>query len=235
MVNLDANIERLMNKLLKDNETGMRQNKVRRQLKNKYFRLQIYKKYNERCAECEKHALEIKAISKKDGKQNYLTIHHKKYNWKCPYIDKPKFNCARCSEKYPGLFKYCFNNCVLLCWKCHYKLHRQMLEDKGKFIDTDENYSFIEELETRIEEVKEEKEAEQKKFSRRQFEGKENYFQRISRIKEKYPNAYEKWDLEQEKQLGRLYRMGKNVTEISMITQRQPSAIKARLRRLELL
>jgi hypothetical protein len=60
------------------------------------------------------------------------------------------------------------------------------------------------------------------------------YEQRMAEIRQKYPRAYEKWDEGEDAQLAELYHSGKQPSEIATILQRQPSAIRSRLARLNL-
>lgn len=56
----------------------------------------------------------------------------------------------------------------------------------------------------------------------------------IDKIREKYPNAYNKWDEEQDEELTRLYCEGHKVSKIAKIMKRQPGGIRSRVRKLEL-
>jgi hypothetical protein len=58
------------------------------------------------------------------------------------------------------------------------------------------------------------------------------YQQRIDRIRQAYPRAYEKWTDEEDEQLRQKHLDGAGVNELAGILQRQPRAIKSRLRRL---
>ncbi|RKX18593.1 MAG: hypothetical protein DRP35_09025 [Candidatus Zixiibacteriota bacterium] len=57
----------------------------------------------------------------------------------------------------------------------------------------------------------------------------------LTEIKEKYPRAYEKWKISEEKLLIKLFKAGKSYTEISKILQRQKGAIISRLRKEKLI
>jgi hypothetical protein len=59
-----------------------------------------------------------------------------------------------------------------------------------------------------------------------------SYQERLTRIKAQYPRAYERWTLDEERQLAALVEQGLNVKAIAQALQRQPSAIHSRLRRL---
>ena len=61
-----------------------------------------------------------------------------------------------------------------------------------------------------------------------------DYHQRLSRVREAHPRAYEKWTPDEEAQLAELFRSGKNTRYIADELQRQPGAILSRLRRLGL-
>ncbi len=56
--------------------------------------------------------------------------------------------------------------------------------------------------------------------------------ERLAKIQQRYPRAYEKWSKEEEQRVGAMYRSGKTVSEIASDCQRQPNAIKSRLERL---
>lgn len=57
----------------------------------------------------------------------------------------------------------------------------------------------------------------------------------IKRLRQRFPMAYLPWTKAEEDKLTRLYEEGKNIPELSKILQRQQSAIKARLVKLELI
>lgn len=52
-------------------------------------------------------------------------------------------------------------------------------------------------------------------------------------IRKRYPRAYKLWSQEDDLELVRLYELGMQVTDLSKRFQRQPGAIKSRLRKLE--
>ena len=58
---------------------------------------------------------------------------------------------------------------------------------------------------------------------------------KIQKIKEKYANAYERWEKTDDEKLEKHFCEGKSVIELSEIFMRQPSAIRARINKLELL
>jgi len=60
---------------------------------------------------------------------------------------------------------------------------------------------------------------------------KTNYHTRLEQIKEKYPNAYEPWEDEEDNKLKNLYLENISINEIAQILKRQPNAIISRLRK----
>ena len=59
------------------------------------------------------------------------------------------------------------------------------------------------------------------------------YHKRLEKIKEKFNNAYEHWDKEEDEMLKSLYHSDKkSISEISFILRRQPSAIRSRLKKI---
>ena len=56
-----------------------------------------------------------------------------------------------------------------------------------------------------------------------------DYHERLSEIKLKHPKAYEKWTDEEDKKLRNLMKAKKSVRDISVILERQPSAIRSRI------
>jgi len=60
---------------------------------------------------------------------------------------------------------------------------------------------------------------------------KTNYHTRLEQIKEKYPNAYEPWEDEEDNKLKNLYLENISINEIAQILKRQPKAIISRLRK----
>jgi hypothetical protein len=60
------------------------------------------------------------------------------------------------------------------------------------------------------------------------------YQQRVDKIRQQYPRAYEKWTEEEDMQLRQKYHEGVRVKELATLLQRQPGAIEARLRKLGL-
>jgi DNA-directed RNA polymerase specialized sigma24 family protein len=59
--------------------------------------------------------------------------------------------------------------------------------------------------------------------------------ERIKEIKKSYPRAYQGWNEVEEKELIQLFKEGLKPSEISKKLQRQPSAIRSRLRKLGLI
>lgn len=57
----------------------------------------------------------------------------------------------------------------------------------------------------------------------------------LTEVRIKYPRAYQKWELKEEKLLIELFKDGKNYTEISKLLQRQKGAIISRLRKEKLI
>jgi RecQ family ATP-dependent DNA helicase len=60
---------------------------------------------------------------------------------------------------------------------------------------------------------------------------KTNYHERLEQIKEKYSNAYEPWEEDEDNKLKSLYLKNISTDEIAQILKRQPSAIRSRLRK----
>lgn len=57
----------------------------------------------------------------------------------------------------------------------------------------------------------------------------------IYEIRKEHPNAYEKWSPKDDSELEKLFCEKKTIDELSSIFKRQPSAIRARINKLELL
>ena len=64
---------------------------------------------------------------------------------------------------------------------------------------------------------------------------KSNYHERLGKIKEKYPNAYEHWTSEADEKIKKLYHQGKSNSELSKIFERRSGAIRSRLKKLGLI
>ena len=60
------------------------------------------------------------------------------------------------------------------------------------------------------------------------------YEQRMTEIRQAYPRAYDKWSDQEDARLTELFRKGIVVKEIAKTLQRQPSAIRSRLAKLNL-
>lgn len=60
-----------------------------------------------------------------------------------------------------------------------------------------------------------------------------SYQERIDKIHQKYKNAYNPWDKEEEKELLHLFKKGKTINEIADVLGRQPNAIRGKLIKLE--
>jgi DNA-binding CsgD family transcriptional regulator len=61
-----------------------------------------------------------------------------------------------------------------------------------------------------------------------------NYAERLAKIKQANPRAYEKWGDEEGATLTALFRSGQRTKEIAAKLQRQPSAIRSRIAKLGL-
>jgi len=57
----------------------------------------------------------------------------------------------------------------------------------------------------------------------------------IEQIRQEHARAYQKWDAAQDEQLRQLLRCGKTSTDIALIMQRQPGAIRSRLVKMGLI
>ncbi len=62
----------------------------------------------------------------------------------------------------------------------------------------------------------------------------EDQTKRMSEVRETHPRAYEKWSTEEDMELTRLVAGGEGVEEISAHLRRHPSAVRARMMRLNL-
>ena len=60
-----------------------------------------------------------------------------------------------------------------------------------------------------------------------------SYYERLNEIKLKHSKAYEKWTGEEDKKLRNFMKTKKSVQDISVILERQPSAIRSRIRKFE--
>ncbi len=62
-----------------------------------------------------------------------------------------------------------------------------------------------------------------------------DYHQRLQEIKKKYPRAYEKWTVEEENRLKDYFETGRRIPFIASDLQRQPSAIRSKLIKMQLI
>lgn len=60
------------------------------------------------------------------------------------------------------------------------------------------------------------------------------YDQRMAEIRQTNPRAYEKWSSEEDAKLTSLFRAGASIGELANTHERQPSAIRSRLAKLDL-
>jgi hypothetical protein len=65
-----------------------------------------------------------------------------------------------------------------------------------------------------------------------QSDGGSTYEQRLAEIRQKHPRAYDKWSEEEDGRLAQLHQQGNSVEQIATSFQRQPTAIRSRLRKL---
>jgi hypothetical protein len=61
-----------------------------------------------------------------------------------------------------------------------------------------------------------------------------DYEDRMRKIKCRYPRAYDRWDATEDEALSTLHREGRAIPLIAEELQRQPSAIRSRLAKLNL-
>jgi hypothetical protein len=64
--------------------------------------------------------------------------------------------------------------------------------------------------------------------------GGSRYEERMEEIRRDHPRAYEKWSDEEDERLRRLFQSQTPVKEVARMLQRQPSAIRSRLAKLNL-
>lgn len=120
--------------------------KVKKQLSNYSFREKVYEHYNNTCEICgikgklyilnNRLRLGVLKILDENNLQivERFEIHHKDYDWDCPYIADKSFNCVDvCLIEHPEKFQKCLDSVILLCSKCHYKVHVRLLADTGKW------------------------------------------------------------------------------------------------------
>jgi hypothetical protein len=65
-------------------------------------------------------------------------------------------------------------------------------------------------------------------------ESKRDYHERIAQIKSRYPNAYEPWSAADDIELAAMHSRCRQIEEMATRFQRQPSAIRSRLAKLNL-
>ena len=65
-------------------------------------------------------------------------------------------------------------------------------------------------------------------------ESQPDYHNRMAQIKSSYPKAYEPWAPEDDAELTAMHAEGKRIQEMATHFQRQPSAIRSRLAKLNL-
>ena len=63
---------------------------------------------------------------------------------------------------------------------------------------------------------------------------KDSYQERLAEIRSRYPRAYEPWSEAEDQDLTKMHREGVDAKEMASRLQRQPSAVKSRLKRLGL-
>ena len=61
-----------------------------------------------------------------------------------------------------------------------------------------------------------------------------SYEERMAEIREEHPRAYEPWSEEEDADLARFFHSGKTAKQIAETLQRQPGAIRSRLKKLNL-
>ena len=64
--------------------------------------------------------------------------------------------------------------------------------------------------------------------------GSQTYQERLDEIQHLHPRAYENWTDEEDGRLTQLFRSGQTATQIAETLSRQPSAIRSRLKKLNL-
>lgn len=141
----------IIRRLLDDTSEGDRLLKVKRQLKNKFFREYILDKYEHKCQECGSDGK--KPHKNKHGKEkpNPLHIHHVDYDWECPYHLPRKHplrvhygtgvvsDCKKCANTDKKRFYTCVDKCIVLCSFCHYKAHLKQKKEIGTWIKKKNN------------------------------------------------------------------------------------------------
>ena len=220
---------------------------AKKQLKSKYLREKIFEAKGTVCESC--------------GSDKNITIHHRTYELVMPkglrrltvyssHSHRFTLRVERCEahnrqiskknllyanedhkwqlieRKFPDFFKQTINNMDVLCWNCHQKKHREYEKETGSFMPL-HSYHKEGEIETeRIKHVQAKVEITPKSIS--------NYHERMAKIKENYPNAYEPWTSEADNKLKILYSEGKQTKELCDIFGRQPGGIRSRLKKIGL-
>lgn len=115
-------------------EKEERDRKVKPQLENPFFRKMIFEKYHSKCFHC--HSDQNSFRTNEDGKKikRKLTIHHRNYDWYCPYENEPNYDCKNCYLTKKEIFNKCIDNCILLCFNCHSSVHWKSEHKTGKWI-----------------------------------------------------------------------------------------------------
>lgn len=70
------------------------------------------------------------------------------------------------------------------------------------------------------------------KFKSQKFNIKPSYQDRMKIIKNKNPNAYNKWTADEEKKLVELYKSNEKIEKIAQILKRQPGGIRSRIKKI---
>jgi len=60
------------------------------------------------------------------------------------------------------------------------------------------------------------------------------YAEKLARIRQSHPRAYEKWNEDEDRKLSELFRARQSVRAIAGQVQRQPSAVRSRLAKLNI-
>ncbi len=123
---------------------------------------------------------------------------------------------------------------ITLCKKCHHAWHKGRIlcpycKEKYYFPRIYDSCSKCKEKIKSGEKWKERKEL----FKRKTTEENKIYREKIKKIIEKYPNAYQPWDKEEERILSNLFEKNFSTEEVAKILKRQPSAIWARLKKMK--
>ena len=99
----------------------------------------------------------------------------------------------------------------------------------------DASYSVAKEIRAFISDIVEDSTLIFEKIPENQTSTHKNSFsERITEIRTEHSNAYERWTKEDDEKLEQLFCEEKNIKELSKFFNRQPSAIRARVNKLEL-